>query len=134
MATVAITATSANFQEAAVAAYLGATSPVAAASTATTASHAAENSSASVKSAAIADDRRRWLWIFLAVLAASQLYLVKELVAAFALFALAFAAIAFLVIACYMLPKFWALGVARIAALRQPVLQVSPVTHDSKPA
>jgi hypothetical protein len=98
---------------------------------ATTASHAEELSATTVVGK---DHRRRWLWIFLAVLGASQLYFVRELVAAFALFALAFVAIAAVVITLYMLQKSWELAVARVAALRQPVLQVSPVTHDSKPA
>ena len=40
------------------------------------------------------DNGRMWLWGFLAVIVMSQLYVVREVLAAFALFALGFATIA----------------------------------------
>src|SRR6266850_6942661 len=49
------------------------------------------------------DNGRIWLWGFLGVIVMSQLYVVQELLAAFALFALGFAAIAFVVASLYML-------------------------------
>jgi hypothetical protein len=107
--------------------------------TTTTATAVRAGSSAAVAfrlSRWIANDRgRKWVWWSLAILAASQLYFVRELVAAFALFVLAFGAIAAVVIAFYMLQKSWELGLARLAAMRQPNLQISPIPHDTrKPA
>jgi len=61
------------------------------------------------------DNGRKWMWRFLGVLVALQLYFVRELLAAFALFALAFAAIAFVVVSLYMLQKSWEVAVGRIA-------------------
>jgi len=91
---------------------------------------------ATAASATAGKDRwRDWLWGFLAVLCLSQFYFVRELVAAFALFVLAFGAIAAVVVGIYMLHKSWELVVARLAALRQPVLTVSRATHNTrKPA
>ncbi|MGB7281441.1 MAG: hypothetical protein WBE13_04190 [Candidatus Acidiferrum sp.] len=81
------------------------------------------------------DSRRAWLWSFLALIAASQLYFFRELVAAFALFAIAFVAIAFLVAGIYMLFKCGELALTRLARLRTRVLQISPLPKDSqKPA
>ena len=59
--------------------------------------------------------------------ALAQLYVVRELLAAFALFALGFAALALVVASLYMLQKSWELAVARLAAFRQPV--IARVTH-----
>ena len=75
------------------------------------------------------DTRRSWLWWFLAIVIASQVYFVRELVAAFALFAIAFVAIAFVVASLYMLQKSWELAKARLAALRQPVMNMARVTN-----
>src|SRR5258707_9330052 len=61
------------------------------------------------------DSGRKWMWWFLGVLAALQLYFVRELLAAFALFALAFAAIAFVIVSLYMLQKGWEVAVGRVA-------------------
>lgn len=74
------------------------------------------------------DRRRPWLWGFLAVVAASQLYFVRELVAAFALFAIAFVATAAVVAVLYMLLQGWALVIARLAALRRPVMDIAQAT------
>jgi hypothetical protein len=80
------------------------------------------------------DNARKWLWGFLAIVALSQLYFVKELVAAFALFAIGFAAIAFVVVSLYMLHHGWALAVARFANLRQPVMNMAPVNTQNQKA
>jgi len=64
------------------------------------------------------DNGRIWLWGFLAVIVMSQLYIVQELLAAFALFALSFATIAFVVASLYMLQHCWELAVVRLADIR----------------
>jgi hypothetical protein len=75
------------------------------------------------------DNGRMWLWGFLALIAVSQLYVVRELLAAFALFALGFVAIALVVTSAYLLQKSWELAVARLAILRQPVINIANVGH-----
>jgi hypothetical protein len=57
----------------------------------------------------------------------SQLYFVRELVAAFALFAVVFAAITLVVASLYMLVKVSGLALSRLAALRQPAVSISAV-------
>ena len=73
------------------------------------------------------DNRRVWLWTFLVVLVLSQLYFVRELLAAFAIFAIGFAVIAFLVVTLYMLQKSCELAFARLAAFRRPVMTIPNV-------
>jgi hypothetical protein len=73
------------------------------------------------------DNHRVWLWTFLVVLVLSQLYFVRELVAAFVLFAILFVAIAFMLLTFYMLLKSVELAVARMTALRQPVIGMAAV-------
>jgi len=68
------------------------------------------------------DKSRKWMWWFLAAVVALQLYFVRELLAAFALFAIGFAAIALVVIGVYMLQKTWALAVQRVADSKHPVM------------
>ncbi len=75
------------------------------------------------------DTGRIWLWGFLAVIALAQLYVVRELLAAFAIFTLGFAALALVVASLYMLQKSWELAVARIAALRRPVIHIASVSN-----
>jgi hypothetical protein len=75
------------------------------------------------------DHGRMWLWGFLAVIALSQLYVVRELFAAFALFAIGFVAIALVVTSLYMLQKSWELAVARLAVLRHPVINIASVRN-----
>src|SRR5580658_8273840 len=75
------------------------------------------------------DSKRKWMWWFLGVVLALQLYVVRELLAAFALFALGFAALAFVVASLYMLQKSWELAVARLAALRHPVISIASVAN-----
>ena len=62
------------------------------------------------------DNWRKWMWMFLGVVAALQLYFVRELLAAFALFALGFAGIAVCLASLYLAQKGWESGVARLAA------------------
>ena len=75
------------------------------------------------------DPGRPWMWGLLAVIALAQLYVVQELVAAFALFAIGFAAIAFVVASVHMLVKCGELAVARLAVLRQPVTNMASVSN-----
>jgi hypothetical protein len=71
------------------------------------------------------DSNRKWMWWFLGVVLALQLYFVRELLAAFALFALGFAAIAFVVVSLYMLQKVWETGVQRVADSQHPVIDMA---------
>jgi hypothetical protein len=80
------------------------------------------------------DNGRMWLWGFLAVIVMSQLYVVRELLAAFALFALGFATIAFVVASLYMLQHCWELAVARLADIRRPVMNVASVSRENQKA
>jgi len=68
------------------------------------------------------DKSRKWMWWFLAVVVALQLYFVRELLAAFALFAVAFAMIALAFGALYMLVKTWATLVERLADSKHPLM------------
>ena len=80
------------------------------------------------------DNGRIWLWGFLAVIVMSQLYVVRELLAAFALFALAFATIAFVLASLYMLRHCWELTVARLSDVRRPVMDVASVSRENQKA
>lgn len=62
------------------------------------------------------------MWWVLGTIAALQLYFVQELLAAFALFALAFLAVAGAIVSLYTLQRAWAVTVDRIADSRHPVL------------
>jgi hypothetical protein len=68
------------------------------------------------------DHRRKWMWLFLLVLAALQLYAVRELLAAFALFILGFGAIGLCIFSLYLLQKTWEAGVARLFVSRHPIM------------
>ena len=68
------------------------------------------------------DNRRKWMWLLLVALAAFQFYAVRELLAAFALFILGFAAIAVFIASLYLLQKTWEAGVTRLAASHHPVM------------
>src|SRR5207248_1551797 len=57
------------------------------------------------------DKSRKWMWWFLVIGMAMQLYFVRELLAAFALFALGFGVVAFVIGALYMLHQGWAVAV-----------------------
>lgn len=71
------------------------------------------------------DSNRKWMWWFLGIVIALQLYFVRELLAAFALFALAFAGIALVIMSLYMAQKTWEAGVQRLAASRHPVVDMA---------
>jgi len=58
------------------------------------------------------DTRRKWMWLFLFVIASLQAYAVRELLAAFALFVLGFGSIAVFVAALYLAQKSWEAAVA----------------------
>ena len=60
------------------------------------------------------DRGRKWMWCFVGALATLPFYFVRELIAALALFAIGFAAIAFVIVSLYMLQKGWEVAVARI--------------------
>jgi len=68
------------------------------------------------------DKDRKWMWWLLGSIAALQLYFVRELLAAFALFALGFLAIAGVVISLYTLHRAWAVTVDRVADSRHPIV------------
>lgn len=71
------------------------------------------------------DNKRKWMWWFLGAVVAFQLYFVRELLAAFALFAMGFAAIAFVIGSLYMLQKVWEAGVQRLADSQHPVVDLA---------
>jgi hypothetical protein len=68
------------------------------------------------------DKGRKWMWIFLGTVAAAQVYFVQELLAALALFAFGFAAIALVFGGLYMLHRAWAIAVVRLAESQHPVM------------
>jgi hypothetical protein len=68
------------------------------------------------------DKGRKWMWMFLAALVSLQMYFVWELLAVFALFAVGFAAMAFVAGSLYMLHRGWALAVDRIADSQRPIM------------
>jgi hypothetical protein len=82
----------------------------------------------------VKDNGRMGLWGFLAVIVISQLYVVRELLAAFALFALGFATIAFVVASLYMLAHCGELIAARFASVRQPVMDVASASRENQKA
>jgi hypothetical protein len=68
------------------------------------------------------DNSRKWMWWFLGLVVAMQLYFVRELMAAFALFALGFGVIAAMIGAVYVLHQGWAVAVERLAASQHPAV------------
>jgi hypothetical protein len=68
------------------------------------------------------DKSRKWMWMFLAALVSLQMYFVWELLAVFALFAVGFAAIAFVIGSLYMLQRGWTLAVERVAESQHPIM------------
>ena len=67
------------------------------------------------------DKLRKWMWLFLVVLVAIQVYAVRELLAAFAIFLLGFAAIAVCVGSLYLVHKSWEAGVSWAVQSKHPV-------------
>jgi hypothetical protein len=82
-----------------------------------------------VQSKPLNDTGRIWLWAFLAVIALAQFYVVRELLAAFAIFVLGFAALAAVVGTFYLLQKTGELAIARLASLRHPVINIASVAN-----
>src|SRR5256884_9151832 len=68
------------------------------------------------------DKDRKWMWRLLGTIAALQLYFVQELLAAFALFVMAFLAIAGAMVSLYMMQRGWALTVDRVADSQIPAV------------
>jgi hypothetical protein len=68
------------------------------------------------------DSSRKWMWWFLAIVGAMQLYFVQELLAAFALFAAAFAVIGMVVAGGFLLHKGWAFAVERAIESGHPLV------------
>lgn len=68
------------------------------------------------------DKSRKWMWYLLGSIAALQVYFVRELLAAFALFAMGFLAVAALVGSLYMLHRGWAVTVDRVADSQHPAV------------
>ena len=68
------------------------------------------------------DKDRKWMWWLLGAIAALQLYFVQELLAALALFVMAFLALAGALVSLYMLQRGWAVTVDRVADSQHPVL------------
>jgi hypothetical protein len=68
------------------------------------------------------DKSRKWMWGFLAVVGALQTYFVWELLAALALFAVGFAAIAAVIGSVYMLHRGWVTAVEHAADSQHPVM------------
>jgi hypothetical protein len=68
------------------------------------------------------DKGRKWMWWFLAAVVLLQLYFVQELLAAFALFAIGFVAIASVVVTMYMAQKTWEVAVEKVAASNHPAV------------
>jgi hypothetical protein len=66
------------------------------------------------------DKSRKWMWWFLAIGVALQMYFVRELLAAFALFAAGFTVIALGIAAVYTVQKGWEVGVARFTVSQSP--------------
>jgi hypothetical protein len=68
------------------------------------------------------DTSRKWMWGVLGAVVALQIYFVWEVLAALALFAVGFAAIAAVIGSLYMLHRVWAVAVGRIANSQHPVM------------
>src|ERR1700756_314250 len=68
------------------------------------------------------DKSRKWMWWFLGAIGAMQLYFVRELLAAFALFVLGCGAIALVIAVLYLLHSGWAVAVERLAESKSPVV------------
>jgi heme/copper-type cytochrome/quinol oxidase subunit 4 len=71
------------------------------------------------------DNLRKWMWLFLVVLAALQVYAVRELLAVFAIFILGFGVIAIAVSSLYFLHKAWEASVGWAAASHHPVFMAA---------
>jgi len=77
------------------------------------------------------DKSRKWMWWFLAIVGAMQLYFVRELLAAFALFAAVFAVIGAVVAGGYLLHRGWVFAIERVAASSHPLVSMVKSGADS---
>jgi hypothetical protein len=68
------------------------------------------------------DKSRKWMWGFLAAVVALQAYFVWEILAAFALFLVGFAAIASVIGSLYMMHRIWVVAVEKVADSQHPVM------------
>ena len=68
------------------------------------------------------DKNRKWMWWLLGSIAALQVYFVQELLAALALFAMAFLGIAGAMVSAYVLHRAWAVTVDRVADSQHPAM------------
>lgn len=71
------------------------------------------------------DTGRKWMWWFLAAVAALQLYFVQELIALFALFAIGFVILVVAVSGLYLMQKAWETGLARVADSSHPAVNTA---------
>jgi len=65
------------------------------------------------------------MWGFLGIVALTQVYFVRELLAAFALFAVLFAVIATGAVGIYIAQKGWEFAVGRVAASNNPAVRLA---------
>src|SRR5260221_11809816 len=72
------------------------------------------------------DQGRKWMWGLLGAIALFQMYFVRELLAAFALFAVVFAVIATFAVGIYVAQKSWELAGARVAGSNHPAVDLAP--------
>ena len=68
------------------------------------------------------DKGRKWMWWLLGTIAALQVYFVQELLAALALFAMAFLAIAGATLSLYVLQRAWVATVELAAESQHPAM------------
>jgi hypothetical protein len=68
------------------------------------------------------DSSRKWMWMFLAGVVLVQMYVVWELLAVFALFAVVFGALASVVGGLYLVHRSWVSAVHTLAESQHPVL------------
>jgi hypothetical protein len=71
------------------------------------------------------DNSRKLMWWFLGVGGALQLYFVRELLAAFALFAAVFVVFGVVITSLYMLQKGWSVAVERVAESGHPMVAMA---------
>jgi hypothetical protein len=71
------------------------------------------------------DNSRKLMWWFLGVGGALQLYFVRELLAAFTLFAAVFVVFGVVITSLYMLQKGWSVAVERVAESGHPMVAVA---------
>jgi hypothetical protein len=70
------------------------------------------------------DKGRKWLWWCLALLAAMQLYFVREILAAYLLFTIGFILVAAMVAGVYILQTAWEMALSHATRYTGPVLSL----------